>query len=76
MWGDKCGQFKASNLFCSFFILQKANKNNCKQGKNEVHLVYAMKAYSGSRGTAALPLYTQHYMEVSGQPHTPGKESL
>jgi len=32
---DKWGQFKAGNLLCSFFILQKAHKNNCKQGKDE-----------------------------------------
>jgi hypothetical protein len=56
MWVDKWGQFKAGNLLCSFFILHTAHKNNCKQGKDEAHLVHAMKAYSGSRGIAALTL--------------------
>jgi len=46
MWVDKWGQFKTGNLLCSFFILQRAHKNNCKQGKDEIHLVHSVQQKS------------------------------
>lgn len=57
---QKCGLIYGDNsrqvIYCVLSSFYKRHTRTVNRGKDEVHLVHAMKAYSGSRGIAALTL--------------------